>query len=176
MAIFEVHKYHHKVVNSDTFWKPMSIPLLITTIIINDTFTLDNINLLNFSGFTLQTGIVYFFGFLLFHLGHLLFAIAFPLKAKSFMTDHTRIAHVVEMTIIIILGSLPGIVILSVSKYQIKSFLPYLCVPGSRDVFFYTLTLPIVIGATVGLTMLLTAFWILRRVSNTYLQYTYIDI
>ena len=92
------------------------------------------------------------------------------------MTDHTRIAHVIEMTIIIILGSLPGIVILSISKYQIESFLPYLCVPGSRDVFFYTFTLPIVIGATIGLTMLFTAFWILRRVSNTHLLYIYIDI
>ena len=92
------------------------------------------------------------------------------------MTDHTRIAHVVEMTIIIILGSLPGIVILSVFEYQIDSFLPYLCVPGSIDIFFYTLMLPIVIGATVGLTMLFTAFWILRRVSNTHLLYIYVDI
>ena len=118
-----------------------------------------------FAGFVLQTGIFYFFGFLLFHLAHLFFAIAFPLKAKHFMTDYSRIAHIIEMTIIIVLGSIPGVIIVSTSEYQIDGFLPDLCVPSSRNVLFYTILLPIVISATIGLTILFTAFWILRRVS-----------
>ena len=116
------------------------------------------------SGFVLQTGIMYFFGFLLFHLGHLLYAIAFPLKAKLFMIDYARAAHLIEMVTLIVLGIIPGTIIVSISEYQFDGFLPHLCVPGSRDVFFYTLTLTIEIGATIGLSMLFIAFWILRQV------------
>ena len=114
----------------------------------------------------MHTGILYFFGFLLFHLAHLFFAIAFPLKAKHFMTDYSRVAHAVEMTIIIVLGLIPSTVIVSTIEYQIDGFLPDFCVPNSRDVLFYTMLLPIVISATIGLTMLFTAFFILRRVSG----------
>ena len=111
---------------------------------------------------------MYFFGFLLFHLGHLLYAIAFPLKAKLFMIDYARIAHLVEMIIIIVLGAIPGIIIVSTSEYQFDGFLPHLCIPGNRDVFFYTLTLTIEIGATIGLSMLFIAFWILHQVHECY--------
>ena len=97
-------------------------------------------------------------------MGHLLYAIAFPLKAKRFIDDYARIAHLIEMIIIIVLGVIPGTIILSVSEYQFDGFLPHLCIPGNRDVFFYTLTLTIVIGATIGLSMLFIAFWILRQV------------
>ena len=83
------------------------------------------------------------------------------------MTDHSRlkIAHAAELIIVLVLGLIPGVIIVSTSKYQIDGFLPDLCAPSRRDVLFYTLLLPIVIGSTIGLTMLFTAFWILRRVS-----------
>lgn len=117
------------------------------------------------SGFFVHSGIFIFFGFLFFHLGHLIFAIAFPFKADYFMTEYSRIAHAVEMIIIIALGLLPGAIIVSTSKYRINDFLPELCVPTSDHLFFYTFSLPIIISATIGLAMLFTAFWIVRRVS-----------
>ena len=59
------------------------------------------------------------------------------------MAHHARTAHAVEMTVIIVLGSLPGAIIVGVSEYQIYGFLPHLCLPSSRDVYFYTFVLPI---------------------------------
>ena len=89
------------------------------------------------------------------------------------MTDRSRVAHVAELTIIFVLGLIPSVTVVSTSGYQIDGFLPDLCVPSSRDVLFYSILLPIQIGATVGLTMLFTAFRILRRVSILYSTYTH---
>ena len=116
-------------------------------------------------GFIVQSGFLYFFGFWLVHLGHLLFALAFPLKAKLFLENHARKCHVMEVTILLALGSLPGAIIAGTSSYQINRFPPDVCVPVDLNVFFYTFTFPIAIGATIGLSMLLTTFCILRRVS-----------
>lgn len=84
------------------------------------------------------------------------------------MTDHSRVAHAAELTIIVVLGLIPSVIVVSTSGYHIDGFLPDLCVPSSRDVLFYTILLPILICATIALTMLFTAFWILRRVSIIY--------
>ena len=104
---------------------------------------------------------------MLSHLAHLFFAIAFPFKTRRFMADHAKTTHVIEMIIILVLGSLPSIITINISGYQFSEFLPYMyvCTSRDRDVFFYTFLLPIVIGATIGLPMLFTTFWLLRRVS-----------
>ena len=120
------------------------------------------------AGFILHSGILWFFGFWLCHLAHLFFALAFPFKAKKFMSDHGRIAHIVEVTIVMILGSLPGVVIINTSQYRIDRFPPDLCVPSNANVFFYTFSLTVAIGSTLGLAMLFTTFTILRRVSSLY--------
>jgi len=88
------------------------------------------------------------------------------------MTEHAKMVHVIEMIVIISLGLLPSVIIVSTSGYQIDGSLPDLCVPRGRSEFFYTFSLPIVIGATIGLSMLLTAFWILRQVSYIMLMPT----
>ena len=88
------------------------------------------------------------------------------MKAKLFMTDYSRRVHAIEMIIIMILGLLPGTIIVSTSGYQIDGFLPDLCSPKDRDALFYSLVLPIEISATIGLSLLFTTFWILRRVSS----------
>jgi len=73
--------------------------------------------------------------------------------------------HVLEIIILLLLGSLPGAVIAGTSKYQVNTFPPTLCVPANLSVFFHSFDLPVAIGATIGLSMSFTAFWILRRVS-----------
>ena len=123
--------------------------------------------LLYFVGFILHAGILCFFGFWLFHLGHLLFALTFPFKAKRFMSVYGRTTHIVEVIVVIVLGSLPGVVIIGTSKYQINGFPPDMCAPSNSSVFFYTYSLTVSIGSTIGLGMLLTAFSVLRRVSGS---------
>ena len=120
-----------------------------------------------FAGFIIHAGIMCFFGFWLFHLGHLLFSLACPFKAKKFIDEYHRITHIVEVIIAMSLGLLPGAVIIGTSKYQISSFPPDLCVPGNSSVFFYTYSLTVSIGSTIGLGMLFTAFSVLRRVSDS---------
>ena len=128
----------------------------------------------NSLGFILHAGILCFFGFWLFHLGHLLFALTFPFKAKMFMSDYSRIAHIVEVIVVIALGSLPGVVIIATSKYQLNTFPPDTCIPSDPHVFFYTFSLTVSIGSTIGLVMLFTAFSVLRRVSNSITHLTII--
>lgn len=128
-------------------------------------YTYNSLLLLLSVGFILHAGILYFVGIWLFHLSHLLFALAFPIKAKNFMMDHSTTCHITEVIIILVLGSLPGAIIVGTSKYHINSFPPEFCIPGNLSVFFHSFELPVAIGATVGLSMSFTAFWILRRVS-----------
>ena len=97
-------------------------------------------------------------------MAHLLFALAFPFKARNFMNEYSKIAHIVEVIVVFALGILPGVVVLSTSKYQIDRFPPDTCYP-SVELLFYTYTLPIIIYITIGLAMLFTVFSILRRVS-----------
>ena len=121
-----------------------------------------------FTGFILQTGILCFFGFWLSHLAHLFFALAFPFKAKKFMNEHGKTAHIIEMIIIIVLASVPGAVIIGTTQYQIDRFPPDLCIPSDPAVFFYTFSLAVSIGSTIGLAMLCATFAVLRRVSAVY--------
>ena len=80
------------------------------------------------------------------------------------MSEYSKIAHITELIVVIVLSALPGIVVLTTSKYQIDRFPPDVCYP-SVDILFHTLMLPIAIYATIGLAMLFTVFTILRRVS-----------
>lgn len=117
-------------------------------------------------GFILHAGILCFGGFMLFHVAHLLFALAFPFKARNFISEYSKIAHILEVIVVFALGLLPGTVVLSTSKYQIDRFPPDTCYP-SVEILFHTFVLPVIIYATIGLAMLFTVFSILRRVSAT---------
>lgn len=119
-------------------------------------------------GFILHSGILCFFGFWLFHLAHLFFSLAFPFKAKQFMSDYGKIAHIVEVIVVILLCTLPGAIIIGTSQYRIDRYPPDICVPSDPNVFFYSFSLTIAIGSTIGLAMLFTTFTVLRRVSAIY--------
>jgi len=100
-------------------------------------------------------------------MAHLLFAVAFPFKAKNFMSEHSKKAHVVEVVVVLVLASLPGAIVLSTSKYQFDRFPPFVCWPNIH-VFFYTLIFPYSICAMVGIAMLFTAFLFIRQVRKLY--------
>jgi len=107
----------------------------------------------------------------MFHMAHLLFAVAFPFKAKNFMSEHSKKAHVIEVIVVLVLASLPGVIVLSTSNYQFDRFPPYLCWP-SIHIFFYTFMFPFSIYATIDIAMLFTAFLFIRKVCKFNVLYT----
>ena len=80
------------------------------------------------------------------------------------MNKYSKNAHIVEVIVVLMLGCLPGIIVLSTSKYQIGRFPPDTCFP-STDIIFHTFKFPFLIYATLILAMLFTVFLILHRVS-----------
>ena len=77
------------------------------------------------------------------------------------MNKYSKTAYIVEVIAVLVLGCLPGIIVLSTSKYQIGRFPPDTCFP-STDIIFHTFKFPFLIYATLILAMLFT---VLRRVS-----------
>jgi len=104
-------------------------------------------------------------------MAHLLFAVAFPFKAKKFMSEHSNKAHVVEVIVVLVLASLPGIIVLSTSNYQFDRFPPYVCWPNLH-IFFYAFMFPYSICAMVGTAMLFTAFLFVCQVREFNVLYT----
>ena len=82
------------------------------------------------------------------------------------MSNYGKIVQIVEVIVVILLGTLPGAVVLSISHYRIDRFPPDMCIPSDPTVFFYTFSLIVAIASTIGLAMLFSTFTILRRVSN----------
>ena len=111
-------------------------------------------------------------GFLIFHLSHLLHNLIKPFRAQILMKSlrFTWIAHITEVAVVLICGSLPSIVLFSISSYGYSGF-PPMCYSKNPAVLFYTIILPISIGSTVILCLLLTSIWILlfNKVNSIYL-------
>ena len=103
-------------------------------------------------------------------MAHLLFILAFPLKAWNFMSKHSKIAHIVEVAVVLVVSILPGVITLSISEYHFDRFPPNICYPNI-SVFFYTFTMPLEICATIGLAMLFLAFSYLRQVRKFDIMY-----
>jgi len=114
-----------------------------------------------------QTGALVFFGFWLFHLCHLFHGLLFPFKAQLLMKSahFKRYAHAFEVVIVLGCGFIPSIVIVTTSGYRYSGFPPS-CSSDNPAVLFYTLILPIALGSTLGLCVLLFSLWILRKVSK----------
>ena len=84
------------------------------------------------------------------------------------MSNYGKTAHIVEVIVVVVLASLPGAVIIGTVQYQIDRFPPDVCIPSESAVFFYTFSLAVSIGSTIGLGMLCATFAVLRRVSTVY--------
>ena len=123
-----------------------------------------------YTGFILHAGILCFDGFLLFHLAHLLFSLVLPFEARSFMKKYSKIAHIVEVTVVLVPGLLPGTIVL---KYQIDRFPPDTCYPNI-EIMFHSFILPVIIYVTFELAMLFIVFSVLRQVSEMLLEHAII--
>ena len=106
-----------------------------------------------------------FFLFWLFHILHVFSSFAFPFKSEYWLQSKTfrRQTYVMEMVFILLCGFLPSIIIASTSGYRFLGF-PLLCVASSESILFYTFLLPLTLGSTIGLCLLLASFWIVHKV------------
>jgi len=113
-------------------------------------------------GLVVHCGAFFVIGFLIFHLSHLLHTLTKPFRAQTLMKSvwYTRTAHITETLIVLICGSLPSIVLFSTSGYGYSGF-PPLCYSKNPATLFYTLILPISIGSTIILCLLLASIWVL---------------
>jgi len=122
-----------------------------------------------FSGFVLLSTLTSFFLFWLFHIIHVFSSFAFPFKSEYWFQSKAlrRQTYTVEMVFILLCGFLPGIIIASTSGYRFLGF-PLLCVVSSESILFYTFLLPLTLGSTIGLSLLLASFWITHKVNTKY--------
>ena len=121
----------------------------------------------NTLGFIVLCGLTVFFLFWIFHVLHMFGSLAFPFKFQQWSKSKRlrRQTYLVELILIFLCGVLPWIILTIVSDYQFPGF-PYLCLPSSGPVLFYTFLLPVTILSTFGLCLLFASFWILHKVSN----------
>ena len=108
--------------------------------------------------------------FWLLHLIHLFIKIYLPIWSRKLDRKQTKIIlHVTEVLGAFILCGLAPIVYVSVSEYSFGRFPPMLCVP-SRTVTFYTMCLPMCVLLGSGVILAVIMFWMLHKVSSSYIQ------
>ena len=104
--------------------------------------------------------------FWLLHIIHMFIKIVFPLWCRKLDEKQTKITvHVVEAVGAFILCGLPPVAYISASKYSFGRFPPLICVP-SKDVYFYTVCVPMCILIGTGVILTVIMFWMLHKVST----------
>ena len=104
--------------------------------------------------------------FWLQHTIHLFIKIAFPMWSRKLERKQTKIIlHITEVLGAFILCGLAPIVYISVSEYSFGRFPPLLCRP-SKEVYFYTVCIPLCIMIGSGVILAVVMFWMLHRVSS----------
>lgn len=113
----------------------------------------------------MQNGALVFFGFWLVHLCHLFHSLLYPMRAQQLMKSSAfkRSAHIIEVLVVLGCGLIPSVVIASTSGYVYSGFPPQ-CNSKNSALLFYTMILPIALGATVGLCVILLSLWNLCKV------------
>jgi len=120
--------------------------------------------ILSSSGFAIQAGVITFLLFWLAHVTHMFLSLAFPFRTKKLLESTTfkwRV-HLIEFIIILTIGLLPAIVIFVTSGYGFAGLGSFCLTSG--NVQFYFLILPLAIGNTIGISLLLVSVWIIHKV------------
>ena len=110
-------------------------------------------------GCVVTSGLIVYTYFWLLYISHMVLKIFYPLKsAKLFNSDYSTAIFIVEILVIVIIGTTPAIVNAGLSNYDILVFPPSQC--GNDDTIrFYVLILPIMIcNVIAGILMLLAVY------------------
>ena len=100
------------------------------------------------------------------HLFHLFVGVVFPFQSQFLKEKKWKIRlHVVEVFGAVILCGLAPIVIVTVSNYRLSRFPPLFALP-SREAYFYTLKVPVVIIIAVGINLTFYTFLSIHKVTS----------
>ena len=118
------------------------------------------------TGFFFHWALVLLAAFWLLHLIHLFIKIAFPLWSRRLDIKQTKIIlHTIEVIGALILCGVAPIAFISASEYSFARFPPLLCIP-SKEVYFYTVCIPLCVIIGTGVILTIIIFWILHKVRS----------
>ena len=101
------------------------------------------------------------------HISHVYLNILLPIQL-NFLNRKTwsRGLHATEVTVALILSAIgPMAVLISETEYNINTLPPIMCFP-STHLSVYTLFVPLVLIATVGVCLIIMILWALIKVST----------
>ena len=116
-------------------------------------------------GFAFASGTVLYGMFWFLYIFHLSLKLLYPLKsAKLDRSNHSKRIHIIEIFVVLIIGTVPYIVFAATSKYEIVRFQPILC--GFNTTYlFYATVLPTIGVGSGGLVLMLLVLYKLHIVS-----------
>ena len=122
--------------------------------------------LLYYAGVAFHFFIILMGVFWLLHISHVYLNILFPIRL-NFLNHRTwsRGLHATEVTMAFILSAIgPITVLISGNEYNVIILPPIMCFPSTR-LSIYTLFIPLVLMATIGVCLIIIIFWALIKVS-----------
>ena len=125
--------------------------------------------LASFAGFIVQLLYSCFEGFWFFHLLHLFLSLVYPFKTKLWLDSPSRRhrIHLIEVIIVMLFGLLYPVITISTAKPQYY-YNGWYCAAVSATVAFYGGIVPRLVVFCIGLIILFSSLWILRKVSEVF--------
>ncbi len=137
-----------------------------------------------YAGFVFYYGLIQITLWWLFHIATLFWIFRFPLHFRSFQKlKRIKYIHITCVILGLVVPILPIVVTAGDHAMDVKrndslaiphgfgfgmtNFPPVLCAGLDSDASFYSLVLPILVLTEIGMTLLVFAFWDVRRVGST---------
>ena len=125
--------------------------------------------LLSSTGLIATSTVVLYCAVWCLYIFHLLLKLVFPIWSTAiYNSTHSMKIHIIELTCVFIVGTVPYIAFASASKNQFGSLPPRGC-SGDAVYSFYSLVIPTVILSCSSLVMMLVILYNIHIVSNTVL-------
>ena len=121
--------------------------------------------LIIFLGCLFFTGVVLYSYIWLIYIIHLALRLFYPLKsAKLSNSGYSKTIYVGEVSLALLIASIPPIVNAGLSKYNIVTYPPLYCANTDTD-NFYSTTVPILISVFISLILMLLVLYKIHIVS-----------
>jgi hypothetical protein len=115
------------------------------------------------------SGVLFHFGAMgifttwIVHLGYIIVLLMFPFYGEQVLKKKTKIIHAISLPLILLVTSIPPIVAVSTDGYSVIRFPPSLCLPGSSDLTYSTLSLPLSLGMFILIVQCLLLIILIRK-------------
>jgi len=112
-----------------------------------------------FVGFVLSSGILLYSMFLLVYVFHLSLRLLYPVKSRRLdQSEHNGKIHIVEISCVFIVGTVPYLALAAASKFKIAMFPPLRCVVTEAYTFYGSIVPTIVLACVSMILMLLVLY------------------